>query len=254
MKREEASLAPASNGARKSVEVREMIKTTHRQSRDDHSYPLRSVPSPEIKNSASLVKTLPSSEQKHSIKSSKGVTVESISTKRPAKAAKAKSIPPKSIGCDVIMRQYPLRSSEPHLRRAAVDAKRKLSTPRKDVPKQAKKAVQRKNLSSKPRRTGDEKANVADAENYILPAIVVGTSILKYFVEGKDYFEGKITKLPTPAKKFYRIRYQDGDEEDMDPLELYMAFSDWCVANNEIPLTKVRNVTLLMIRGGISFV
>ena len=255
VKREEASSAPASRGAlNKDVQVQKMMKTTSRERGGDHSSPLRSAPSPETKG-ASLKKTTQSSGLKnHSIKSAKAVTVESISTKRPAKAVKAKSVPPKSIGCDVVVRQYPLRSSEPHLRRAAIDAKRKLSTPRKDVPKQAKKAVQRKNLSSsKPKRSGDKKASVADVDNYILPAIVVGTSILKYFVEGKDYFEGKITKLPTPAKKFYRIRYKDGDEEDMDPLELYMAFSDWCVANNEIPLTKVSNAVVLMIRGGISF-
>ena len=255
VKREEASLAPASKGAlNENVQVQKMMRTTQRERRSDHFYPLRSTPSPEIKKGASLKKTLPTNELKDSLKSAKTTSAELISAKRPAKAVKARSAPPKSIGCDVVIRQYPLRSSEPHLRRAAVDAKRKLSTPRKDVPKQAKKAVQRKNLSSKPKRTVDKKASVADADNYILPAIVVGTSILKYFVEGKDYFEGKITKLPTPAKKFYRIRYQDGDEEDMDPLELYMAFSDWCVANNEVPLTKVRNAVLLMIRGGISFV
>ena len=249
VKREGASSTPAPKGAQnESVEVRKMMKTTPRLSRGDHSYPLRNIPSPETKKTASLKKTLPSSEQKHSIKSAKTTSARPTSTQRPAKAAKTKSIPSKSIGCDVVMRQYPLRSSEPHSRRAAVDAKRKLLTPRKDVPKQTKKAVQRKNLSSKPnQRAGVKKANVADADNYILPAIVVGTSILKYFVEGKDYFEGKITKLPTSAKNFYRIRYQDGDEEDMDPLELYMAFSDWCVANNEIPLTKVRNAATLMV-------
>ena len=139
------------------------------------------------------------------------------------------------------MKQYPLRSSESRSRQAAIDARQKLSTPRKKLPKQPKKAVQRKNLSSKPRTDDKKTDNASDAKNHILPSIVVGTSILKYFSEGRDYFEGKITSLPTSGNKFYRIRYQDGDEEDMDPLEIYMAFSDWCVANDEIPLTKVRN-------------
>ena len=174
-------------------------------------------------------------------------------TKRPAKATKAKSISVKSIGCDVVVQQYQLRSSEPHFRRAAVDAKRKLSTPPKEVPKKTRKVVGRKILSSKP-TSGDKKANVVDHKNYILPKIDVGTSILKYFTEGRDYFEGTITKLPTPGKMFYRILYRDGDEEDMDQLELFRCFSDWCVANNEIPLTKVRNAALPMVRWSISFV
>ena len=247
MKREGDSSASAPKSASNGrAEEQEMRETTQRNRRGDLSYPLRSVSSPETKKGASLKKILPTNELKHSLRRAKVAAAESISTKRPTKATKAKSIPSKSIGCDVVMRQYPLRSTEPHLRRAAVDAKRKISTTQKDVPKQAKKSLQRKNLSSKPRRTCDKKENMTDVDTYILPAIVVGTSILKYFVEGKDYFEGKITKLPTRAKNFYRIRYQDGDEEDMGPLELYMAFSDWCVANNEIPLTKVRNAITMV--------
>ena len=209
-------------------------KTPQKQSAVDHSYPLRNASSPGIKTDTST--------KKPPLRRARSTIIgKPSSSQRPAKIAKARMAPFTAIGCDVIMKQYPLRSSEPRSRQAAIDARQKLSTPRKELPKQPKKAVQRKSLSSKPRTDNKKASNVSDAEKCILPSIVVGTSILKYFSEGRDYFEGKITSLPTPGNKFYRIRYQDGDEEDMDPLEMYMAFSDWCVANDEIPLTKVRN-------------
>ena len=87
---------------------------------------------------------------------------------------------------------------------------------------------------------GGEEMNASDDSVYLLvPEITKGTSILKYFAEGKSYFEGKIIKLPGPGNSFYHVRYDDGDEEDLEPHEMWIAFSDWCVANNEIQLTQV---------------
>ena len=77
----------------------------------------------------------------------------------------------------------------------------------------------------------------------LLPDIAVGTNVLKYFTggcKGKRYYQGKITKLPGPGNSFYHVRYDDGDEEDMTPDEMWMAFSDWCVSIKKISLTKVR--------------
>ena len=237
IKTEAKSPSPVSQPVTSSrTEARKVAtKTPQRQSSVDHSYPLRNASSPGIKTDTST--------KKPPLRRARSTIIgKPSSSQRPAKTAKARMAPSTSIGCDVIMKQYPLRSSEPRSRRAAINAKQKLSTPRKELPKRPKKTVQRKNLSSSKPKTDDKKSNnVSDAEKCILPSIVVGTSILKYFSEGKDYFEGKITSLPTQGNTFYRIRYQDGDEEDMDPLEMYMAFSDWCVANDEIPLTKVRN-------------
>ena len=86
------------------------------------------------------------------------------------------------------------------------------------------------------------------ANDDLLPDIAVGTNILKYFTEGrkgKRYYQGKITKLPGPGNSFYHVRYDDdGDEEDLEPHEMWMAFSDWCVYNKEISLTKVRRKPL----------
>ena len=78
------------------------------------------------------------------------------------------------------------------------------------------------------------------ANDDLLPDIAVGTNILKYFADGKQYYQGKITKLPGHGNSFYHARYNDGDEEDMTPDEMWMAFSDWCVYNKEMTLTKVR--------------
>ena len=78
------------------------------------------------------------------------------------------------------------------------------------------------------------------ANDDLLPDIAVGTNILKYFADGKQYYQGKITKLPGHGNSFYHARYNDGDEEDMTPAEMWMAFSDWCVYNKEMTLTKVR--------------
>ena len=78
------------------------------------------------------------------------------------------------------------------------------------------------------------------ANDDLLPDISVGTNILKYFADGKQYYQGKITKLPGHGNSFYHARYNDGDEEDMTPAEMWMAFSDWCVYNKEMTLTKVR--------------
>ena len=87
---------------------------------------------------------------------------------------------------------------------------------------------------------GGEEMNESDESAALLvPEITKGTSILKYFAEGRSYFEGKIIKVPGPGNSFYHVRYDDGDEEDLEPLEMWIAFSDWCVANDEIELTEV---------------
>ena len=91
--------------------------------------------------------------------------------------------------------------------------------------------------------TEDEDEEEMDASDeradLLVPEITKGTSILKYFAEGKSYFQGKITKLPGRGNSFYHVRYDDGDEEDLEPHEMWIAFSDWCVANDEIELTEV---------------
>ena len=85
----------------------------------------------------------------------------------------------------------------------------------------------------------DMDASVDENADLLVPEIVKGTSIYKYFAEGKSYYEGKITKVPGPGTSFYHVRYDDGDEEDLEPHEMWIAFSDWCIANNEIELTQV---------------
>ena len=79
----------------------------------------------------------------------------------------------------------------------------------------------------------------------LVPDIAIGTNILKYFAEGKQYYQGKITRLPGRGNSFYHVRYEDGDDEDMEPDEMWMAFSDWCVANDEIALTEVRRELII---------
>ena len=86
----------------------------------------------------------------------------------------------------------------------------------------------------------DVSNNNGTTNNNTLPEISVGTRILKYFKRGNKYYQGKITKLPSPGNSFYHIRYFDGDQEDMEPNEMWKAFSDWCVANGELTLTQVR--------------
>jgi hypothetical protein len=81
------------------------------------------------------------------------------------------------------------------------------------------------------------------ANNDNLPDIAVGTNILKYFTKG--WYQGTITKLPCQGNSFYHVRYDDdGDEEDMAPHEMWMAYSDWCMAYEGMDLTKVRRKLL----------
>jgi hypothetical protein len=101
-----------------------------------------------------------------------------------------------------------------------------------------------------PKRLKKEKSP-PKANSDTLPDIAVGTNILKYFAEGKQYYQGKITRLPGRGNAFYHIRYDDGDDEDMAPDEMWMAFSDWCVANDEIELTQVRNACPLILSFGL---
>ena len=96
-----------------------------------------------------------------------------------------------------------------------------------------------------PKRLKKEKSP-PKANNDTLPDIAVGTNILKYFAEGKQYYQGKITRLPGRGNSFYHVRYEDGDDEDMAPDEMWMAFSDWCVANDEIALTEVRRELIII--------
>ena len=86
---------------------------------------------------------------------------------------------------------------------------------------------------------GEEMDASGERADLLVPKITKGTRIFKYFAEGKSYFEGKVTKLPGPGRSFYHVRYDDGDEEDLEPHEMWIAFSDWCVANDEIELTEV---------------
>jgi len=87
---------------------------------------------------------------------------------------------------------------------------------------------------------GEEVEMTDEKAERLVPDIAVGTNILKYFAEGKQYYQGKITRLPGRGNGCYHVRYDDGDDEDMAPNEMWMAFSDWCVANDEIALTQVR--------------
>lgn len=104
-----------------------------------------------------------------------------------------------------------------------------------------------------PKRLKKEKSP-PKANNDTLPDIAIGTNILKYFAEGKQYYQGKITRLPGRGNGFYHVRYDDGDDEDMAPDEMWMAFSDWCVANDEIALTQVRKMHLLLSFVGFDLV
>jgi len=119
-------------------------------------------------------------------------------------------------------------------RAAATDAR--VAMLKMEEPKRLK-----REKSPSPRKgRGNESSssNSGGTTNDTLPEIRVGTNVYKYF--GKKYYEGKITKLPGPGNSYYHIRYDDGDEEDMLPDEMWMAVSDWCVSNKELALTKVR--------------
>ena len=98
-----------------------------------------------------------------------------------------------------------------------------------------------------PKRLKKEKS-LPKANNDLLPDITVGTKILKHFTEGckgKGHYQGEITKLPGPGNSFYHVRYDDdGDEEDLEPHEMWIAFSDWFVVNEGITLPEVRRTPL----------
>mmetsp|Transcript_17933 Transcript_17933/g.39785 ORF Transcript_17933/g.39785 Transcript_17933/m.39785 type:complete len:871 (-) Transcript_17933:1298-3910(-) len=93
--------------------------------------------------------------------------------------------------------------------------------------------------AAKTNEDGDD-GDEDNGERDVLPVIEIGTSVLKYFSEGRDYFEGEVTRLPSKGRgpQYYHIVYEDEDEEDMEANDLWVAFSDWCVANGEISLTK----------------
>ena len=46
-----------------------------------------------------------------------------------------------------------------------------------------------------------------------------GTEILKYF-PGHGMYKGKVTRLPSHKNEFYRVKYSDGDDEDLSLEEM----------------------------------
>uniref|UniRef100_A0A7S4IZC2 PTM/DIR17-like Tudor domain-containing protein n=1 Tax=Odontella aurita TaxID=265563 RepID=A0A7S4IZC2_9STRA len=56
--------------------------------------------------------------------------------------------------------------------------------------------------------------------------IVIGTKMLKTF-DGMGDFEGTVVKVPSKGSPFYKVRYDDGDEEDLDEDELRSHISYW---------------------------
>lgn len=63
------------------------------------------------------------------------------------------------------------------------------------------------------------KQNGADYDSDVAPQRRIGTVIRKKFPETGEYYEGKVTDYDTEYK-WYKIKYLDGDEEELDEEEL----------------------------------
>jgi len=168
-------------------------------------------------------------------------------SRKAPQVAEGRSYPPRRAGTSIDSAQRPAKRAKARSSASSSDATAS------DVVRHSRRAAaaDARAVMSKtggPKRLKKEKSP-PKANNDTLPDIAVGTNILKYFAEGKQYYQGKITRLPGRGNGFYHARYDDGDDEDMAPDEMWMAFSDWCVANDEIALTQVRkNASPLIFR------
>eukprot|EP00957_Ditylum_brightwellii_P081356 6188626-Ditylum_brightwellii.AAC.1 len=77
------------------------------------------------------------------------------------------------------------------------------------------------------KNTGNDLSpNDKDVGGKRIIAISLGTKIVKSFLDYGE-FKGVVTRIPTDEEPFYRVQYEDGDEEDMsgDEIEKYVKAS-----------------------------
>jgi hypothetical protein len=103
-----------------------------------------------------------------------------------------------------------------------LQAERTKNDPPPVIPEATKKALAEQNSASvsggkaESKREGSDPADQSEEPSRRIP---IGTKFAKGFDEAGE-FQGEVVSLPTVAHLFYGVRYEDGDEEDLNESEL----------------------------------